>query len=100
MKKLFLPLFYIVIPIFSLLVWFGSIMLLAIFETKIVMYSLSMLAVIFLILVYTSFLTRKLRKLYTGFDRVSALIYLWIFSSLLIFLHLLNPFFSHLARYW
>ena len=100
MKKLFLPLFYIVIPIFSLLVWFGSIMLLAIFETNIVMYLISMLMVVLLILIYTIFMTRKLRKFYTGFDRASALIYLWIFSSLLIILHLLNPFFSHLASHW
>ena len=75
----FLFLIYIGVPIIGLLVWFITYLYLLFSED----YYIASLAISILV-VLVIFLTRRLNKLYSGISRRLALIYLWVFSFVLI----------------
>jgi len=91
---------YIGAPIIGLLVWFATYFLMIVTSPNmILMYGISILVVL-LILIYTIFLTRRISKLYSGFSRWLASIYLWFFSFVLIVIQAVHPIFTEAALYF
>ena len=74
---------YVKYPVICALVWFATCLLMTIPETMIARYAIA-IPVALLILIYTIFLTRRISKLYSGFSRWLASIYLWFFCFILI----------------